>query len=284
MEKFYADYVLKFYESDSKKVQDGTQRLIKKVTEILVESDFNEMEKLLNACKVMRYQTQGYLEDSPVDDEEKNMLTNIGYTRALVDIMQMYKEKVCLQYEIQRVNTKYRDILLRILAERGTLLHKDLAVALGVSASGLNAIIKQMNSTSVKLVNVEEISKYKMYSITAVALKYIKNSYRKNKVREDTTTQLGRFLRYYYSLMIFDEDKYLNIRMENEYKSESKEISDVLDNTSQKFGNCEETVKNNLVDFDDFKQKHREDEENDKYRAVEFADYQIGRKLERVFR
>ena len=63
------------------------------------------------------------------------------------------------------------------LKKRGTLLHKDLAAELGVSASELTDLIRKMNSTSVKLINVEAVSKYKLYSLTPIANQYIKKHF-----------------------------------------------------------------------------------------------------------
>lgn len=245
MGKYYEDYVLRFFENDSKKTQENTQRLVKKMVELVVESDFYEMEQLLNDCKVLRYQTQGYLEDSRVEDEEKNVLANVGYTRALIDVMQMYKEKVYMQYEIQRINTKYRDLLLRILAERGTLLHKDLAIALGVSASGLSAIIKQINATSVKLVNVEKVSKYTMYSITAVALKYINKCLQPPNPREDNLSLRKNIFIYLDSDYSYKEER-CDIDKSKEYIVEDEIKIEV---TNKKF------AKNNVFMFEDGKRK-----------------------------
>lgn len=124
----------------------------------------------------MRYSAQGYLEESKVAKKEKETFVQIGYEYALLDVMQMYLEKLNVQNEIQQISTKYKDEVLSVLAKRGTMLHGDLASTIEVSASGLNAIIKRMNATSVKLINVEEVSKYKLYSITPIAYKYITES------------------------------------------------------------------------------------------------------------
>lgn len=121
----------------------------------------------------MRYSAQGYLEESKVAKDEKETLVQAGYQCALMDVMQMYLEHLNTQYDIQKISTKYRDEVLSVLAKRGTMLHGDLASAIEVSASGLNAVIKRMNATPVKLVSVEEVSKYKLYSITPIAYKYI---------------------------------------------------------------------------------------------------------------
>lgn len=262
MGKYFEKYVYDFLEADSKKVKEQTQQLIKKMMELMVESDFNEIEQLLNDCKVMRYKIQGYLEETKSDSEEKNMLTNVGYTMALIDAMQLYKEKVYMQYEIQKVNTKYRDILLRILAERGTLLHKDLAICLGVSPSGLNAIIKQMNATSVKLINVETVSKYKMYSITAIALKYINKCLLPTTPKEENPISKKMIFTYQDEELKYVEER-IDLDKGKEYIQELERI-----NLSRKGGSFrgEEKVlslnsssakykKSIVVDYDAYKKK-----------------------------
>ena len=86
--------------------------------------------------------------------------------------MQIYLNKVSAQKEIDKIKTKYKDDVLRILMKNRIMFHKDLAGALGVSPSGLNAIIKQMNASSVKLINTDNASKFKLYSLTPVAYQY----------------------------------------------------------------------------------------------------------------
>lgn len=173
MGKQEREYAFNFFLDPPQKIKQGTQRMIRAMVDHMVDADYVEVGKMLQESKHMRYSIQGYEEATAISGETKAMLVNAGYASAVLDAMQLYAEKMEAQNEILKVNTKYRDTLLRILAKRGTLLHRDLASALGVSPSGLSAIITQMNATSVKLVNVEAISKYTLYSITPVAYKYI---------------------------------------------------------------------------------------------------------------
>lgn len=173
MDKYQDVGTFNFFIDDVATIREKTQDMVKRMVKYLVATEYAELEKMLQNCKPLRYSIQGYVEETEVPKEIKDMLISAGYTTALIDAMRLYTAALSVEREIQRVNTKYRDEILRILARRGTMLHGDLATAIHVSASGLNAIVKQMNATSVKLINIEDVSKFKLYSITPVAYKYI---------------------------------------------------------------------------------------------------------------
>lgn len=166
-------YVFNFFKASPKEMQEKARGLARQMVDFLIETNCGEMSLLFEECKSMRYSAQGYLEESKVAKNERETLVQTGYQCALMDVMQMYLEHLNTQYEVQKISTKYRDEVLSVLAKRGTMLHGDLASAIEVSASGLNAVIKRMNATPVKLISVEEVSKYKLYSITPIAYKYI---------------------------------------------------------------------------------------------------------------
>lgn len=169
----YQDYSSNFFTDSPSCVEATSQKLVKKLMDLIVQSDFREVNNLFLSTKVMRYSAQGYLQTSDIPPDVQKILTQIGYTSALMDVMQLYTEKLHYENEIQKIKTGYRDYILSVLAKQGTMLHKDLAASIGVSASGLTAIIKHMNDTSVKLIAIEQISKYKLYSLTPAAFQYI---------------------------------------------------------------------------------------------------------------
>lgn len=218
------EYVFDFFKADQEEIEKKIRGLSKKIIELIAESDFQELGKLLQECKAMRYIAQGYLEETEENAEEKRVLVNIGYTRALLDVMQMYLQKLTIQNEIQQIHTKYRDEILTILAKSGTLLHKDLASAAGVSISGLTAIIKQMNATSVKMIHVEEISKFKLYSITPVAYKYVMQ----NMPELSIDLEIGTNRKEQYFNYIMEMSKIIKNKREaaseNEYSDKIKVI------------------------------------------------------------
>lgn len=173
MNTYQEKYASNFMVDEPEKIREKTQRLIKMLTETLTEENFTEIDHLLQETKPMSYSIQRYLEKLQLEKNEKDMLMHAGYNSALLDMMRLYTAKLYAQEEIQKVTTKYRDTILRILDKRGTLLHKDLAVELMTTPNNLTAIIKQMNATSVKLIHVEEFSKFKAYSLTPIARQYI---------------------------------------------------------------------------------------------------------------
>lgn len=238
MGTYQEDYTFNFFSDGSEEIQEKTRRLIRKLMDLMVESDYVEINKLLQASKKMRYSIQGYEEEVDVSKELKAMLKSAGYTTALMDVMQLYVEKLNAQNEILKVKTKYRDTILRILAERGTLLHGDLAKILLVSTSALNAIIKQMNATSVKLINVEEVSKYKLYSITPVAYKYIMKLEPESTPRKNQPISPRQIERCEDGTSKFENIR-VRIELDMEYRSkeeqEGRDVLKMMHRESQKY-------------------------------------------------
>lgn len=173
MATYKGKYVFNFFKSSQKEMQEKLQGLVKRIVKLLMDANYREMERLFEECKPVRYSAQGYVEESKIPNDEKKTLVNAGYAYGILDVMQMYLKELNVQNEIQQVKTKYKDEIITVLSKTGTMLHGDLASAIGVSASGLNAVIKKMNATSVKLIHVEEVSKYKLYSVTPAAYNYI---------------------------------------------------------------------------------------------------------------
>lgn len=208
MGTYKEEFAFNFFVDDPKEIKQGTQRMVRVLMDYIAESNFTAINELLQAGKQMRYSIQGYEEDVNTSEEIKTMLTSAGYTSALLDAMQLYVDKANAQNEILKVKTKYRDAVLRALAKRGTLLHGDLASVISVSPSQLNAIIKQMNETSVKLVNVEEISKYKLYSITPVAYKYIMKQEQEYLPRKDKKLPAWKSREYVVPASRYNEQEF----------------------------------------------------------------------------
>ena len=183
MNTYQEKYVSNFMVVEPEEIRKKTQRLIKTLAETLAETDFTEINRLLQETKSMSYSIQGYLESLQLTKPERDMLMHAGYNSALLDMMRLYTASLYAQEEIQKVKTKYRDMILRILDRRGTLLHKDLAAELMTTPNNLTAIIKQMNATPVKLIHVEVFSKFKAYSLTPVARQYIEKSMQNTPVK-----------------------------------------------------------------------------------------------------
>ena len=182
-EKLTANFFADKEETREEKIRSAAKSFIN----LIIESQCEEINTLYKVTKPGRNSGQAYLQELEIDDDIKKVIFDIGYSDALLDMMQLYLEKVSVQKEIDKVKTKYRNDILRILMEKRIMFHKDLAGAIGVSASGLNAVIKQMNATSVKLINVDKISKFTLYSLTPAAYQYgQKLSDKKEKKKKDT--------------------------------------------------------------------------------------------------
>lgn len=166
------DIIISFFDTEPKTIKKEAKAWLKTMMAYIDSTEVARLEELYKSCKYIRYAAKDYLDESKVSGTEKDLLTSIGYTNALIDVMQLYTEQKFEECELKKINTKYKYPILKILAEKGTLLHKDLASLLGVTPSGLTAVIQKMNATSVKVINIEEISKYKLYSLTALAYKY----------------------------------------------------------------------------------------------------------------
>lgn len=169
-------YSFNFFTDAAERLESGGREMVDELTDAIVKADDAHVDRMLMHGGKVRYSIQGYKESARVDADIRNRLIDAGYVLAVLDVMRLYVQKINERDAISRVNTKYRDIILNILAQRGTMLHKDLAAAVRVSPSALNAVIKKMNSSSIELVHVEKISKYTLYSITPQAYKYITES------------------------------------------------------------------------------------------------------------
>lgn len=76
-----------------------------------------------------------------------------------------------IQQQIIQSRTKYCERILKLLYQEGELYHGDLADKLKVSPSGLHAVIKKIMETNPPLIIVNQIGKYKIYTLP----EYVKN-------------------------------------------------------------------------------------------------------------
>ena len=83
----------------------------------------------------------------------------------------MEREKI--EWEISQIRSKYGEKILNILKEERTMYHGDLAARLSVSPSGLNAVIKKMQGAEIPLLNVEQIGKFRKYSLSEAVRDYM---------------------------------------------------------------------------------------------------------------
>ena len=165
---------LNFFVDSLEAIRKKNQVLLMGLVDWIMQSDYQSISGAYQTIKSTKYSAQGYMESLNIVSDIKGRVYDAGYASALIDLAKLYGDRSSAFAEISGIKTSYKDEILSILLERGILLHKELAGELGISKSQLNATIKLMNSSSVKLINAEEVSKYKLYSLTPIAYKYAK--------------------------------------------------------------------------------------------------------------
>lgn len=182
------ELISNYFLDDVEFMEKKNKAFLKRLITATIQSDYDELLELDLLADSTRFSGQAYIQNVKRYSKEKQTIYNIGYAIALMDVLHFVENNLHNSNEIEKVRTKYRDALLKILYDRGTVMHKDLAAKLGVSNNNLTAIISRMNSTAVKLVNIQEISKYKIYSLTPVAYQYVQQL----RARRGNVTQIER--------------------------------------------------------------------------------------------
>lgn len=167
------DYLLNFFKDDSTQLRRKNRIFMKDVFERVMARDRESIERLYLESSGTRYSIQGYLESVSSEVADSDRIVAAGYAAAIEDFMQLFLQRKDVDESIKRIRTSYKHKILCILKERGSILHKDLAAEINVSPSGLNAIIKMMHETDIQLINIDKVSKYKIYSLTPIAYQYL---------------------------------------------------------------------------------------------------------------
>lgn len=84
-------------------------------------------------------------------------------------------ERERIEQEINQVRSKYGEKILNFLKAERCMYHGDLAAKLEISPSGLNAIIKKMTEGEITLIHVEQVGKFKKYSLPDEVRQYMEN-------------------------------------------------------------------------------------------------------------
>lgn len=142
------------------------------IVKYISERNVEELGKLCDKYKVFRYSSQSYLENLGMEKSNTDDLINIGYNRALIDIMQAIAEEMRTQNAINSINIKQKDEILSILSKQAYLSGKDFSDMIGLEEGKLANIIDEMNG-DVRLVNVEQVGGNRLYSIAPKGYKYI---------------------------------------------------------------------------------------------------------------
>lgn len=130
-----------------------------------------------------------------------------------------------IEETITQIRSKYTDKILRLLEKEGSLYHGDMAAKLNLSASGLNAIIRKMQEAEI-LININEIGKYKIYSLSTEMKQYFRLKSESIVYLHKETERRGLFLPLQHFAQVAGKDwmDALNICLTGEDTEESKEV------------------------------------------------------------
>lgn len=110
-------------------------------------------------------------DDLELDEFQKQYLA--GYLSGMTRGRGTSVQSDLITEQINQVRSKYCEPILAMLEEEGNLYHGDLAEKLGLSPSGLSAIIKKMQESKIPLIQTSQIGKYKIYSLSDEMKGYI---------------------------------------------------------------------------------------------------------------
>lgn len=100
-------------------------------------------------------------------------------------------------YELINIKQKHKDALLRKVYDREGISHSELAEEIGVSPSGLNAIIKKINEDlelEKQPLKSKKVNKFRYYSLTEIGKKYVEENlfFEKGKEYKEEIRELWR--------------------------------------------------------------------------------------------
>lgn len=82
-------------------------------------------------------------------------------------------------YELINIKQKHKDVLLRKVYDKEGISHSELAEEIGVSPSGLNAIVKKINEDlepEKQPLRSKKVNKFRYYSLTEIGKKYVEEN------------------------------------------------------------------------------------------------------------
>ena len=83
---------LNFFTEQLSDIEKKIRSIVKYFIQLLIVSDCKKIENLRSTIKPAKYSGMAYLQELDIDDDIKKIIFDIGYTEALLDMMQMYVE------------------------------------------------------------------------------------------------------------------------------------------------------------------------------------------------
>lgn len=170
------EYITNFDKSDKKEIESAMRNLSKAFSECLSIGNLEEMEKLFNDCKQMRYSAQAYLEQENCEKIDKDILINIGYARAILDSMQLWIEERKFQDRMRNLS----EIQMRVLFELYKCLmmsQKEISNRFGLDEEKVKDIISDINKENISVIKQEDVVGEEIYTITPRSHRYISKKY-----------------------------------------------------------------------------------------------------------
>lgn len=132
-----------------------------------------------------------------------------------------------IRNQIIQSRTKYCEPILRLLFQEGELYHGDLAEKLKVSPSGLNSVIKKMQESDPSIIIVNQIGKYKIYTLPEYVKDYFRDKHDCTIINNDN---LFLSFQMFIDSAGSDWKKELNLLLQHEEDDISEETIDLFRN------------------------------------------------------
>lgn len=153
-----------------------------------------------------------------------------------------------MEQEMDKIRSKYGEKILKKLWENRMMYHGDLATQLSLSPSGLNAIIKKMEQVTPSLVHIEQVGKFKKYSLSDEMQEYMDHAYSSQPERgeqlESETPGLfipiqrfvegaGAGWREVFNLLLCGEDAGTSQEIQNDFDCLIRQLEQLYKNNRQ---------------------------------------------------
>ena len=105
-------------------------------------------------------------------------------------------EREQIERQIDQIRSKHTRPILKLLEHEHSMYHGELAEQLNISPSGLNAIIKKMLAAELPLIEVDQIGKFKKYSLSKEIAEHFTVFFPEQKGKRETVIsgKLGLFI------------------------------------------------------------------------------------------
>jgi DNA-binding MarR family transcriptional regulator len=173
MDNQYKNLFINYSKCELKEAKIQSVKLEKMIAELFTNSDFEQLNDLLQSTRGMKQVGQQFLKTKDKNDYSEFCYV-IGYVNALINITERLSDNYNRNNDIKNINTKHKDDIIRLLYKNKHFYHNELAEKVGISPSGLTAVIKKINQCRYPVIQVQKNSKFTLYSLTIDGYNYAK--------------------------------------------------------------------------------------------------------------